>query len=414
MWFFKNKVSGTTQTQGGLTVSDDVAKDGHLGSDFILGAIEDGVVMAGADGAIHLFNPAAARITGWPASEAVGSNFNNVLALVDNRAQPVPSTQHPFASSLASGKTVRDNNCRLSTRYGKSTAISLIVSPVMSANGTPTGNVVGVFRDVTREKEEEQRRSDFISTASHEMRTPLAAIEGYLSLAANPKIAHVDDNAKNYIEKAATATKHLGVLFADLLTSSRADDGRLVSYPTVVEIGETVASIVDSEKFHAKEKDLSLNYQLSAEKDIAGGKVVRPLYYTFVDPHRIAEVLQNIIDNAVKYTMEGSIAVRLTGDSAVAQVQVSDTGVGIPEEDIPHLFQKFYRVDSTATRTVGGTGLGLYISKKIVELYDGQIWVESKLGKGSTFFINLPRLTTSQALEMQKRQAPISPLDNQG
>ncbi len=414
MLFFKNKDGGKSQAESGMMVSDQTAKDSRLGDDFILATIEDGVVMAGADGVIHLFNPAASRITGWPANEAVGSNFNLVLALVDNKAQPLPATQHPFAQSLSSGKTVRDSGCQLSTRYGKTTAISLIVSPVLSSNGAPTGNIVGVFRDVTREKEEERRRSDFISTASHEMRTPLAAIEGYLSLAANPKIAHVDTNAKNYIDKASTATKHLGVLFADLLTSSRADDGRLVSYPSVVEIGETVASIVDDEKFHAKEKGLALSYQASAEKDVAGGKVVRPLYYTYVDPHRIAEVLQNIIDNAIKYTLSGSIVVRLTGDSSVAQVQVCDTGVGIPEEDIPHLFQKFYRVDSTATRTVGGTGLGLYISKKIVELYNGQVWVESKLGKGSTFFINLPRLTTAQALAMQQRQAPISPLNNQG
>jgi signal transduction histidine kinase len=110
--------------------------------------------------------------------------------------------------------------------------------------------------------------------------------------------------------------------------------------------------------------------------------------------------------------MAGQVDVRLTGDSSTVQVQVKDTGGGIKAEDIPHLFQKFYRVDNSTTRTVGGTGLGLYICRKIVELYSGRIWVESEYGKGSTFFINLPRLSNQQAQEILQRQATtVSPLD---
>jgi signal transduction histidine kinase len=273
--------------------------------------------------------------------------------------------------------------------------------------------VVAVFRDVSAEKAEEAQRSDFISTASHEMRTPLAAIEGYLALALNPKIAKVDDNGRKYLEKAATATKHLGVLFQDLLTSSRAEDGRLQSYPTVIEVGETLEQVVDAEKFHAQEKNLQMSFELSGGEAVSGARVVRPLYYAYVDPHRIREVLQNLIDNAIKYTQNGGIIVRLTGDNNVVQIQVQDTGPGIPAEDQPHLFQKFYRVDNSLARTVGGTGLGLFICRKIVELYNGRIWVESQLGKGSIFFINLPRLSTQQALQMQQKQAgTISPLDS--
>ncbi len=408
-------VFGLNKNQSGdvsKNASERISKDNQINSDFILSTIEDGVVMAGKDGIIHLFNPAAGHITGWPPEEALGSDFHAVLSAVDSKGQAMPPQQHPIAQAIITGKTVKDNNVSLSTRSKKPTIISLIVSPVLDKNGSPTGSVVGVFRDITEEKEEEKRRSDFISTASHEMRTPLAAIEGYLSLAMNPKIAQVDANARKYLEKAENSTKHLGVLFQDLLTSSKAEDGRLVSYPAVVELGETVTAVVEAGRFHAKEKNLTLNYVMSTSKDVAGGKVVRPLYYTYVDPNRIREVLQNIIDNAIKYTMEGSITIRLTGDTNVAQIQVQDTGAGIPADDIPHLFQKFYRVDSSTTRTIGGTGLGLFISKKIIELYNGRIWVESELGKGSTFFINLPRLTTQQALEMQKKQATtISPLD---
>lgn len=390
-------------------------KDSSVSSDFILGAIEDGVVMVNRDNIIHLFNPAAATITGWAASEAVGLDYRSVLPLLDGKGQPIDPQSHPFGRVLATGKAVRDSNAVLATRASKQVAISLIASPVMDTDGQSTQSVIGVFRDIAKEKEEEARRTEFISTASHEMRTPLAAIEGYLSLALNEKISQVDANARKYLEKASASTKHLGVLFADLLTSSRAEDGRLVSYPIVVEIGEVVQQIAEAERFHAKEKNLDLHFVLSSDKDVAGGPVVRPAYYTYTDPHRIAEVLQNLIDNALKYTMSGSVTVRLTGDASITQIQVQDTGMGIPADDIPHLFQKFYRVDNSSTRTIGGTGLGLFICRKIVELYNGRIWVESELGKGSTFFINLPRLTSTQALEMQKKQASIvSPLSSLG
>jgi PAS domain S-box-containing protein len=405
----EEKPQTTTKQQGGLTVSGGY----HLSSDFILGAIEDGVVMVGRDNIVHLFNPAASKITEWRAEEAVGLDFHSVVSIVNEKGEPVPPETHPFAQALATNTGVRNNNLWLSTKTGKRLAISLIVSPVIDPANQQANSVVGVFRDITQEKAEEAQRSDFISTASHEMRTPVAAIEGYLALALNPKIAKVDDNAKKLLEKASAATKHLGVLFQDLLTSSRAEDGRLQSYPQVIELGEITQQVAEAERFHAQEKGLTLRYVLSSDPALGGGKVIRPLYYAFVDTHRIQEVLTNIINNAIKYTPEGGVTVTLTGDATVIQIQVHDTGPGIPADDLPHLFQKFYRVDNSMTRTIGGTGLGLFICRKIVELYNGRIWVESEFGKGSTFFINLPRLSSTQALEMQQKQASsASPLDS--
>jgi signal transduction histidine kinase len=271
--------------------------------------------------------------------------------------------------------------------------------------------VLGVFRDITAERLEENRRSEFVSTASHEMRTPIAAIEGYLALALNPKVATLDARGRSLLEKAHIATKHLSQLFIDLLTSARAEDGRLTSYQKVIELGELLEQVADASRLTAQKKGLELKFMLSADGDVRGGLVVRPLYYAYIDPNRVREVLQNLVDNAIKYTAEGEITLALTGDASIVQIQIADTGVGIPEEDIPHLFQKFYRVDNSMTRSVGGTGLGLFISKKIIELYNGRVWVESRVGKGSTFFINLPRLTNEQALQMQKTEAStLSPI----
>jgi signal transduction histidine kinase len=196
------------------------------------------------------------------------------------------------------------------------------------------------------------------------------------------------------------------------LTSSKAEDGRLANYPVVVEVGEIVEQVAEAARFNAKSKGLALRYIVSGDQQRSAGQVMRPLYYTYVDPNRLREVLQNIIDNAIKYTSEGSVTIRLTGDPSVIQIQVADSGPGIPAEDVPHLFQKFYRVDNSMTRTTSGTGLGLFISRRIIEMNNGRIWAESVVGKGSTFFINLPRLTTEKALDIQKNQAAqISPLN---
>jgi PAS domain S-box-containing protein len=402
------KPQATTQ-QGGVAVSNTY----HLSSDFILGAIEDGVIMVGKDNLIQLINPAASKITEWPAEEAVGLDFHSILNVTNEKGEPLPDELRPFPKALTSGQTIRENNLHLTTKTGKRVVLSIIVSPLFEAAGQPTTGAIGVFRDITQEKAEQAQRSDFISTASHEMRTPVAAIEGYLSLVLNPKIAKVDDNARKLLEKASAATKHLGVLFQDLLTSSRAEDGALQSYPQAIELGEVVQQVAEAERFHAQEKGLSLRFVVSSDPAIGGGKVIKPLYYVYADTHRIQEVLTNLINNAIKYTPEGGVTVTLTGDATVIQVQVADTGPGIPSEDLPHLFQKFYRVDNTMTRTIGGTGLGLFICRKIIELYNGRIWIESQLGKGSIFFINLPRLSSSQALEMQQKQASsASPLDS--
>lgn len=405
MWSLKNKQGG--QTGSGLTASTKFFKSQHLNSDFILGAIDDGVMVIDKSNIVNVFNKAAGTITGWAPAEAIGRNFYDVLQLVDNQGTPLEPQQNPITQALIQAKPIKNSDSIFKSKNGKEVAISIIISPILDAKGQPGNAVVAVFRDISIEKAQEQQRSDFISTASHEMRTPITAIEGYLALALNEKTATIDANARNYLTKAQDATKHLGQLFADLLTSSKAEDGRLSSNPVVVELGEIVAQVTEAEQFHAQEKRLELKYMVSGNNEVAGGRVVRPLFYTFVDPTRMTEVIQNLIDNAIKYSNEGVITVKLTGDSSIVQIQISDSGIGIPSEDIPHLFQKFYRVDNSATRTIGGTGLGLYICKRIVELYEGRIWVESNLGKGSTFFINLPRLTTEQALDKQKTQASV-------
>ncbi len=386
-----------------------------LQSDIILNAIEDGVVVIDEQKTIRLFNPAAARLTGWNQSEAIGLDSANVLQLIDDKNKPYDKEQNLFYHVLQNGKTERDSNAILLSRNKKQISINLSVSPLLDQQQQISG-AVGIFRDVSEERQQERQRAEFISTASHEMRTPVAAIEGYLALAMNDKVSRVDSKAREYLEKAHSSTQHLGKLFQDLLTSAKAEDGRLSNHPALLEMGAFMEQLAEDLRFAAQKKGLLMEYIIgtgSGEHDATinavnegSGKVISPLYYVQVDPDRIREVITNLFDNAVKYTESGKISIGLTGNDQIVQFYVKDTGAGISAEDIPHLFQKFYRVDNSATRAVGGTGLGLFICRKIVELYNGRIWVESEPDKGSTFFINLPRLSAQKANELQSTQAP--------
>ncbi len=397
-------------------------RDEKARSEIILKSIEDGVVYVDEQGTIQLFNPGANTITGWTQEDAVGLDWKSVFVFLDKKGEAMAETETPFAKALRTKQSVRDNGANISSKSNQPIATNFSVQPIVDDAGKDgqdgqVKGMVAIFRDVSEERQEESQRAEFISTASHEMRTPVAAIEGYLSLALNEKVATIDRRAKDYLDKAHAATKHLGELFQDLLTSAKAEDGRITNHPEVVEIGEFMEQLTSDLHFAAQKKNLALEFMIgdnsvmnnsvidaSAPVSLAPTKVIRPLYYVLVDPDRLREVITNLFDNACKYTDQGKIGLGLTGNDDVVQVYVRDTGHGIPPEDIGHLFQKFYRVDNSATRTIGGTGLGLFICRKIIELYKGRIWVESTLGQGSTFYINLPRLSAAEA-EKQKAQA---------
>jgi two-component system, OmpR family, sensor histidine kinase VicK len=377
----------------------------------ILENIEDGVILLDGQKTVQLLNPGAAKLCGWNPDEATGLNVDNILQLVDEKGQAIDASKNPIAQTYQTGQSTHANDAFLVNQSKQQISISLKVTPILDNNKRIVA-AIAIFGDVGEQRAQEKQRADFISTASHEMRTPVAAIEGYLALALNDKVATIDTRARNYLEKAHASTQNLGKLFQDLLTSAKAEDGRLTSHPGVVEIGEFLEQFSSDVRLIAEKHDLFLDFvvgsssaTVDATTNQGGVKVIKPLYYVYVDPDRLREVLTNLFDNAVKYCPEGKITIGLTGNDKVIQCYVKDTGNGIPPDDLPHLFQKFYRVDSSFTRTIGGTGLGLFISRKIIELYNGRIWVESKQGEGSIFYINLPRLTNERAKELQAAES---------
>lgn len=375
-------------------------------SDVIINSIADGVVVIDNQRIVQLINPAAQTMLGWPNRDAVGLDYRSVVKLVDGTGNPVANDLSPIHQVMASNKSSTDNDLVLVTKSNKKVLVSLVVSPV-GKDSHQTG-VIAVFRDITREKEEERQKAEFISTASHEMRTPVASIEGYLGLAMNPATAVIDEKAKAYLQKAHEATQHLGRLFQDLLTVSKAEDARLIPRQQAVDIISFTREVVEGLQQKAREKGIFINYT-PGDHDTDGNKRITPMYYAFVDPDQMREVLNNLLDNAIKYTIQGSVTVDVKGDQDNVNVSINDTGIGIPPEDLPHLFQKFYRVDNTDTRTIGGTGLGLYISRRLTEANSGHITVTSTYGKGSTFMVQIPRLSNERASQLLSVSQPGQP-----
>ena len=361
-------------------------------SDVVINAIDDGVLAISKDGNIELINPSAQQIIGWDQGDALGLNWKSVLKLVTSDGKDVEDLDNPIAQSLSKNQPTHNDKLFLLTSSEKRILVSIVSSPV----GTDGEGIIVVFRDITKEKAEEREQAEFISTASHEMRTPVASIEGYLGLALNPATAHIDEKARDFITKAHESAQHLGRLFQDLLDISKVEDGRMKNNPKIINVNEFLKDIFDGLATKADEKQL--NYIFMPDIiDEGKEKSLQPIFYANIDPDHFREVVSNLIENAIKYTPSGEVVVNVTGDDKQISVSVKDSGIGIPAEDIPHLFQKFYRVDNSDTREIGGTGLGLYLSRRLAEAMSGNLRVESKYKEGSTFYLEIPRMSSSEA-----------------
>ena len=361
-------------------------------SDVVINAIDDGVLAISKDGNIELINPSAQQIIGWDQGDALGLNWKSVLKLVTSDGKDVEDLENPIAQSLSKNQPTHNDKLFLLTSSEKRILVSIVSSPV----GTEGEGIIVVFRDITKEKAEEREQAEFISTASHEMRTPVASIEGYLGLALNPATAHIDEKARDFITKAHESAQHLGRLFQDLLDISKVEDGRMKNNPKIINVNEFLKDIFDGLATKADEKQL--NYIFMPDIiDEGKEKSLQPIFYANIDPDHFREVVSNLIENAIKYTPSGEVVVNVTGDDKQISVSVKDSGIGIPAEDIPHLFQKFYRVDNSDTREIGGTGLGLYLSRRLAEAMSGNLRVESKYKEGSTFYLEIPRMNSSEA-----------------
>ena len=354
----------------------------------MLGSIADPVVGINNEHKIILMNEPAQELTGWDMHDALNLDYDQVFKLKDQNDKDVTQANDPFLYVLENNKPASTDKLYLLSRGKSRSALFISIGPTVDEQGQPSG-AIAILRDISEQKALARERNEFISTASHEMRTPVAAIEGYISMAQNPNLAQIDERAKGFLEKAHGSALHLGKLFQDLLSVSKIEDKNIKDNKKIFNISDLVLKIASEMQVLAQQKGIRLFTHI-AGAGIKSEKVIAPTVLVSADPDKITEVLTNLMDNAIKYTDEGNVDVEIDTDPSFVTIKVHDTGMGISEQDQKHLFEKFYRVDNDLTREKGGTGLGLYIVRRLVEMYGGSVWVESKPGKGSTFAFKLP------------------------
>jgi len=244
----------------------------------------------------------------------------------------------------------------------------------------------------------DQLKDEFISIASHELNTPLAAVEGYLSMILDEHMGKVDDKARVYLTRAYDSSKRLAELILDLLNVSRIEQGRIKMKFAKTNLYDLAESVMHELQVKVDAKKLTLKLEGERKK----------VPQTWCDPDRIREVIVNLVGNAIKYTEKGGIRMKISEDAGRIRFEVIDTGRGISPEGQKKLFQKFSQVNRELDEQKG-TGLGLYISKNFVELHKGRIWVESEDGKGSDFIFELPLLTEPpEKIEGAILEGPLS------
>lgn len=337
-------------------------------SSAILRSMVEGVAVISAEERILFSNQAFSQILGLDAAQCEGRRLVEVTRQSDLLGV--------VKQVLAKRETVRSEVLMGTVRLR---SFAVTAGPVVAPGpGDATGAVL-VLHDITELRRLERVRRDFVANVSHELRTPLTAIQGFAETLLGGAL-HDKENRGRFLEIIRDHAQRLARLTDDLLKLSEIEADRMELEFGPVGVAELIHGCVETTRLRAKERQHTLQVDCPDGLPPVRG-----------DPNRLAEVLQNLLDNAVQYTPAGGrVSVRARTVAGAVEITVSDTGIGIPQADQERIFERFYRVDVARSREVGGTGLGLAIAKHIVEAHSGRLWVESAVGQGSDFHFSIP------------------------
>jgi PAS domain S-box-containing protein len=350
----------------------------------------DGYLVTDIYGTVREANRAATKLLHLEAKYLVGKPLVNFV---------VPEQSSVFRAllmQLSGVNRVQEKELRLANRQQQVLDVAITVETVRDRSGTPTA-LRWLIRDISARKQAEAQlrqvqlqnlhlveanrlKSQFLATISHELRTPMNAILGFSNLLLRQARHGLEPQTANMIERIFNNSKHLLILIEELLDFSRLQSDRLELAPEPFDLAELANDTVEELTSLAAHKQL----ELRAEMPKTGILVCN-------DQKRVRQILVNLLSNAIKFTETGSVvlAVRESRDRVIITVQ--DTGIGIAPDDQAEIFQEFWQVNQTSTRHHSGTGLGLAIVKTLVQLMQGKITLESQLGQGTTFEVELPR-----------------------
>ena len=340
----------------------------------VLASIGDGIVITDGDGVVVSINGAMERLAGWREEEVQGRQYEQAFPLLDPRGEELKEGQRFLARALSTGEVVasRGYNVFLLTRDSRRVPVSIGAAPILDRQGELLGGI-DIIRDVSHEREVDQLKSSLVSTVSHELRTPLTLIQGYSELLITREVD--EKSSREALEQIDASAKRLGRLIEDLLSVSRIESGRLEVRLEPVNVADTVEDVT---ALFGRDREVRIGFDNELPSVMADGEL-------------LIRILTNLLSNAVKYSpAESPISVSARSTDTSVEVSVSDEGIGMTKDETARLFEKFFRADHPEVRSAGGTGLGLYITRNLVEMQGGQIWAESERGRGTTFRFTLP------------------------
>ncbi len=366
-------------TDEGIVATDPRLRDGALKS------LVDGLLLIDAKGEVTFWNPRAEQLLGWATGELRGLRASEMIDRLAARATTPDVVRSALLDAFEPEAEDSAIDFELSPSPQRGTRIlAAHIFPLCEEVAGRLGTGI-LLRDVTHERESDAMKSQLLSTVSHELRTPLASIKGFATTLLRQDVKWDEATQRDFLRIIEEETDRLAEIIDNLLDMSQIEAGALRIAKEPTQLRQMIREVVDEMRMRTEAHYFVVD--LPAE-----------LPRVLVDPRRIRQVLHNLIGNAIKYSKGGQITVacEVEGDHVV--VSVSDQGEGIPPQYIDNIFERFFQVDGASTRRVGGSGLGLSISRGIVEAHDGRIWVESAAGQGSTFHFTLP-LASDEASE---------------
>ncbi len=346
----------------------------------IVSKISEGVIITSLDRKIVEFSEGASKITGYTQLETFDKPVEEIIKLIKDDT-PIPVDEFcPIESFEIDGAIFSESGLKLTTRTGETKIVNIITNKIKEGGDINIGCVITIT-DKSKETELEHMKLDFISMSAHVLRTPVTIIRGYAqTLLKESTISKLEAIEIDSINQIATAANDLRDRIENMLALSNIKDGEIRVNPIPLSLEATAKTVLETFRARANEKKLELKYIPPREE----------LPRAYAEVGKIKDVLEKLIDNAIKFTEQGSIEVSIEPEGEFLKTIVKDTGPGIAEEGITQLFTKFYRVKRKTLEMESGNGLSLYTSRRIIRALGGDIGVESKQSVGSKFYFTVP------------------------
>ena len=376
-------------------------------AEIILSSIQDGIIVLDLNKKVFLANSSAEKLTGWNKDEMLGKSIDELIKLTDNLNQVLLAENYVVVDTGQGEESKVFGEGSYLNLLGKGnvkTYVKLTSTPISSAIHSDLGSIL-ILKDTSKQKEFESMQLDFVSMSSHELRTPLTSIKGYLSVFIDENKSKLNAEQKDFMDRMMISVQQLSSLVDNLLNVSKVERGALTTNLQEVDWTSILQQTVKDNQLQAEQKNISLTLELP-KKDLPKINV---------DPVRIQEVLNNLLNNAIAYTQEGGkivVSSEVKDDNVLTSI--TDNGKGIPQDALPHLFTKFFRVQGALDQSSNskGTGLGLFLSKSIIDMHGGKIWAESPgPGKGSTFFFSISSSKKSAPAKVELKSLDLNTLN---